>query len=84
MCMGCGGRFAKSSLVRFTVEDAGGARTVALDPDGSRPGRGAYLCASRQCFDKAMAKKMLLRRLAADAAHPDIEEQFIDMLENHR
>lgn len=82
--MGCRGRFDKSSLVRFTAQGVGGERTVVLDPGGRYPGRGAYICPSRRCFEKAMGKKSLLRGLAADVAHPDIEEQFIDMLDIHR
>ncbi len=80
LCAGCGRRVAKRELVRFTVQ--GDGREVVLDREGARAGRGAYLCASFSCFEQALKKKSLLRRLRAAAVTPDLKEDFMRLLEN--
>jgi predicted RNA-binding protein YlxR (DUF448 family) len=82
--MGCGGRFAKSSLVRFTVQGVNGIPTLVIDPGGAAPGRGAYICPSKRCFERAMARKTILRRLGVTTIDPGAEEQFFEMLDNDR
>ncbi len=49
MCLGCREMKPKKELVRI-VKDKDG--DVLLDLTGKRPGRGAYICRSLQCFDK--------------------------------
>jgi predicted RNA-binding protein YlxR (DUF448 family) len=46
-------------LVRLTARDG---RLVA-DRDGRAPGRGAYLCGRRECWDRAVARKAFARAL---------------------
>ena len=60
----------------------GNGREVVLDREGAGAGRGAYLCASLSCFEQAMKKKSLLRRLRAAAVTPDSKEDFVRLLEN--
>ena len=44
----------KRDLIRV-VKNSGG--DISLDPTGKKPGRGAYICRSRQCFDAAVKAK---------------------------
>ena len=83
MCEGCRRRFARDNLVRFMVDDSGGARMVVIDSDGHSKGRGAYTCASTECFQRALGKKArpLVRRLRAESVHPDLEGEFASRLE---
>ncbi|MFA5808997.1 MAG: YlxR family protein [Thermoleophilia bacterium] len=84
MCEGCRRRFARETLVRFTVHDADGANLVVIDPSGRRTGRGAYTCLSHECFNRAAGRKSkaLVRRLGATGVHPDLESEFARLLES--
>lgn len=55
-CVACRTTDAKRGLVRI-VRTASG--TVEVDETGKKPGRGAYLCKSRECWDKALKGKIL-------------------------
>jgi predicted RNA-binding protein YlxR (DUF448 family) len=35
------------------------AGTIEVDETGKKPGRGAYLCKTPECWDKALKSKML-------------------------
>jgi uncharacterized protein len=50
-CLGCRQRRPKGDLVRL-VRDGDG--TVLVDVGGSRPGRGAYVCAAPDCVQRAL------------------------------
>lgn len=67
MCVGCGEMKEKKSLVRVikTPEDE-----ILLDLTGKKSGRGAYLCKSMECFDKAQKGRKLERAFSCkvDAA----------------
>jgi predicted RNA-binding protein YlxR (DUF448 family) len=39
------------------------ADEIIIDPTGKKAGRGAYLCASEECFNKAVKEKRLERSL---------------------
>jgi uncharacterized protein len=55
-CVACHSTEAKRGLVRV-VRTASG--TVEVDETGKKPGRGAYLHKSKECWDKALKGKML-------------------------
>jgi predicted RNA-binding protein YlxR (DUF448 family) len=55
-CVACHTTDAKRGLVRIVRTAAG---TVEVDETGKKPGRGAYLCKSRECWDKALNGKLL-------------------------
>ena len=55
-CTGCGATSDKRRIVRFVRLSDG---TVALDPSGKANGRGAYVCASLECFETAVRKRRL-------------------------
>jgi predicted RNA-binding protein YlxR (DUF448 family) len=50
-CVGCRQAKPKVTLVRVARRGDG---TVQLDPKGTAPGRGAYLCADPSCVERAI------------------------------
>ena len=70
-CVVCRSTTAKRTLHRIVRSPAG---TVAYDPTGKAPGRGAYLCGQPACLDLAVRRRSVQRALkvtdtvAADAA----------------
>lgn len=57
-CIGCGEMKGKKEMMRVikTTED-----DICLDVTGKKNGRGAYLCISRECLQKARKNKGLER-----------------------
>lgn len=55
-CVACRSTEAKRGMVRV-VRAADGS--VAIDETGKKPGRGAYIHKSRECWDKALKGKVL-------------------------
>jgi predicted RNA-binding protein YlxR (DUF448 family) len=55
-CVACRTTGAKRGLVRV-VRSAEGR--VEVDETGKKPGRGAYLCRTLECWDKALKGKVL-------------------------
>lgn len=57
-CVGCGEMKSKKEMMRVlkTTEDE-----FVLDATGKKNGRGAYLCFSKECFEKAVKGKGLER-----------------------
>jgi hypothetical protein len=55
-CIGCGTGSDKKSLIRIVRTPEG---DVTVDPTGKANGRGAYICASTDCFDAALRRKRL-------------------------
>ncbi|MCM1528406.1 MAG: YlxR family protein [Alistipes sp.] len=50
LCLGCNEMKPKKELMRVVRSPEG---EISLDFTGKKNGRGAYLCKSRQCFDRA-------------------------------
>ena len=64
-CIGCRRRAPRHELVRFAaVRD--GERLVLVRDDGGLGGRGVYTCASRTCFETALARRGFARAARAD------------------
>ncbi|MDO4633000.1 MAG: YlxR family protein [Eubacteriales bacterium] len=59
-CVGCQEMKNKKELIRIlkTPEDE-----LVIDTTGRKNGRGAYLCLSKECFDKAVKSRGLERSL---------------------
>ncbi len=55
-CVACRQEKPKRSLVRVVRTPAG---EIEADPTGKKPGRGAYLCAARPCWETALKKRLL-------------------------
>lgn len=50
MCLGCSEMKPKKELIRVVKSPEG---EISLDFKGKKPGRGAYICHSRECLEKA-------------------------------
>lgn len=59
-CIGCGEMKSKREMIRILRTTENG---IVLDATGKKNGRGAYLCGSEDCFQKAMKSKGLERAL---------------------
>lgn len=57
-CIGCGEMKNKKEMIRV-LKTSGGE--IILDETGRKNGRGAYICASAECFRKAVKNKGLER-----------------------
>ena len=60
MCVGCRERKEKRQLLRI-VKNAEGQ--ISFDRVGKAPGRGAYICRSAECLEKAVRQRQLERAL---------------------
>ena len=56
MCLGCNEMKPKKELIRVVKSPEG---EISLDFNGKKSGRGAYICRSRECFDKARKGRRL-------------------------
>ena len=83
-CTGCGEMKEKRELVRVVKapdikdEDGNviGSGQVSLDTTGKQPGRGAYVCPSRECFEKARKARRFERAFSCKI--PDEVYQAIE------
>lgn len=57
-CIGCGEMKDKRTLVRIVRNKEG---EISVDLVGKKPGRGAYICKSIDCLEKAEKAKRLER-----------------------
>ena len=62
-CLGCNGHFPKNTLLRVVRAPDG---VVSLDFTGKKSGRGAYICKSSVCLNKAQRSGRLARNLACE------------------
>lgn len=56
MCLGCQEMRPKKELIRVVKNKE---NEISLDFNGKKPGRGAYLCKSISCFEKARKGRSL-------------------------
>ncbi len=76
MCVGCREMKEKRSLLRIVKSAAG---EVSFDPVGKAPGRGAYICRSQQCLEKAVRQHQLERALETkidEAVYARLKEEL--------
>lgn len=62
-CTGCRTMKPKRELIRVVRSPEG---EISLDFKGKKPGRGAYLCRSKECLAKAKKSKALERSLETE------------------
>ncbi len=76
-CVGCGEMKSKKEMTRIikTAEDE-----ILMDATGKKNGRGAYICKSISCLEKARKSKGLERSLKS-AISPEIYESLQKELE---
>ncbi|MEJ6951529.1 RNase P modulator RnpM [Natronospora cellulosivora (SeqCode)] len=60
-CVACGERKPKNELIRVVYNKGEGV--ISIDRKGKMPGRGAYLCPEKKCFDLANKAKKIERSL---------------------
>ncbi len=67
-CLFCRKARSKSSLLRFVASSG----ALKADPAGVLPGRGAYLCRTRECVEGGLKRAgAFARALRTKAAVPD-------------
>ncbi len=60
MCTGCMEMKPKKELIRVVKNKE---NEISIDLHGKKPGRGAYICKSLECLEKAVKTKRLERNL---------------------
>lgn len=63
MCVGCQEMKPKREMLRVVRTPEG---EVLLDPTGKKSGRGAYVCPSEECLDRAVKTHRLERALGRE------------------
>ncbi len=71
MCIACREGKPKRDLIRVVKNKEG---VVSVDTTGKAQGRGAYLCPSLECLDKAKKTKALSRALEIDMTQEMYDE----------
>lgn len=61
MCLGCNEMKPKKELIRIVKSPEG---DISLDFTGKKSGRGAYICRSSECLEKARKGKRLEKSLS--------------------
>jgi len=74
MCSGCLEKKDKKDLIRVVKNKEG---QISIDLTGKKPGRGAYICRSLTCLEKAIKAKRLDRSLEVKID----EETFVRLRE---
>jgi uncharacterized protein len=69
-CTGCSSASDKREIVRFVRTSDG---HVFVDPSGKANGRGAYTCASLECFEAAIRKNRLASALRVNLPEDDVD-----------
>lgn len=77
-CTGCQEMKNKKELIRIVKNDE---NEFSVDFTGKKPGRGAYICASMDCLQKACKNKGLERSFKM-AVPKEVYEQLREELEN--
>ena len=62
MCLGCQEMKSKKELIRIVRDKEG---CTCVDFTGKKAGRGAYICKSMECFEKARKGKRLEKAFEA-------------------
>ena len=78
MCVGCREMKPKKELLRIVKPPEAGE--IHFDRVGKAPGRGAYICASRDCLTRAVRQKQLERALEA-RIDQSVYEQLMEEVE---
>ena len=73
MCLGCGEMKPKKSMIRVVKSPEG---EISLDLTGKKAGRGAYICRSCECFEKARKARKFEKAFSCR-----IEDEIYDKME---
>lgn len=78
MCTGCGEMKSKREMVRVVKSPEG---EISLDLTGKKAGRGAYVCRSIDCLQKARRARRLEKAFSCripDEVYDKMEEELQD------
>ena len=78
MCTGCGEMKSKREMVRVVKSPEG---EISLDLTGKKAGRGAYVCRSIDCLQKARKARRLEKAFSCrspDEVYDKMEEELQD------
>jgi len=70
MCVSCRVRRNKMDLIRVVLMPDG---LVAMDPTGKKPGRGAYVCKTKECLAQAVKTHRFDRGLKTEISSDVVE-----------
>jgi predicted RNA-binding protein YlxR (DUF448 family) len=76
MCLGCQEMKPKKELIRIVRDKEG---NTSVDFTGKKAGRGAYICRSIECFEKARKGKKLEKAFEAridESVYDTMKEQL--------
>lgn len=76
MCLGCQEMKPKKELIRIVRDKEG---STSVDFTGKKAGRGAYICRSVECFEKARKGKRLEKAFEAridESVYDTMKEQL--------
>ncbi len=76
MCLGCQQMKPKKELIRIVRDKEG---NTSVDFTGKKAGRGAYICRSMECFEKAKKGRRLEKAFEAridDAVYQSLGQQL--------
>ncbi|MDD7182291.1 RNase P modulator RnpM [Peptostreptococcus porci] len=76
-CIACQERGDKKGLIRVVKNKD---NEIFLDPSGKANGRGAYVCATKECLSKAIKTKAFNRSFKMDV-EDDVYSHLLDELE---
>lgn len=76
MCVGCRQMKPKKELLRVVRSPEG---EVSLDPNGKKPGRGAYCCYSADCLKRALKQGQLDRQLEVKLT-PEVNQSLTETM----
>jgi len=78
MCTGCMEMKSKKELIRVVKNNE---NEISIDLHGKKPGRGAYICRSIECLEKAVKAKRLERNLESKISE-EIYAKLKEEIEN--
>ena len=77
MCVGCDEMKPKKELIRIVRSPEG---EISLDTTGKKSGKGAYICASRECFEKAKKSRRLEKAFSCQISqeiYAELDKQLL-------
>ncbi len=77
-CIGCGQVMPQEKLIRINRDKTG---RISVDTYRRLPGRGAYICGSEDCVDKALKKRKLNKAFRTEV-EPEIYELIREEIKN--
>jgi len=81
-CVGCGKKANKKELIRFVCNLD---KSISIDSDYKKPGRGAYICPEENCIKTGIVPKRIKWVLRADLNIKDVEQlkqKLLDLLKS--